>query len=26
MRGIPVETIAHPHVELLGAARLLLNS
>jgi glucokinase len=26
MRSIPVETIAHPHVELLGAARLLLNS
>lgn len=26
MRGIPVETIAHPHVELLGAARLLRNS
>jgi glucokinase len=26
MRGVPVETIAHPHVELLGAARLLLNS
>ena len=26
MRGIPVETISHPHVELLGAARLLLNS
>lgn len=26
MRGIPVETICHPHVELLGAARLLLNS
>jgi glucokinase len=23
MRTIPVETIAHPHVELLGAARLL---
>jgi glucokinase len=26
MRGVPVETISHPHVELLGAARLLLNS
>jgi glucokinase len=26
MRGIPLETISHPHVELLGAARLLLNS
>jgi glucokinase len=26
MRAIPVETIAHPHVELLGAARLLSNS
>jgi glucokinase len=26
MRNIPVETISHPHVELLGAARLLLNS
>ena len=26
MRGIPVETISHPHVELLGAARLLRNS
>ena len=26
MRGMPVETISHPHVELLGAARLLLNS
>ena len=26
MRGIPVESISHPHVELLGAARLLLNS
>jgi glucokinase len=26
MRGIAVETISHPHVELLGAARLLLNS
>jgi glucokinase len=26
MRGIPVETISHPHVELLGAAHLLLNS
>jgi glucokinase len=23
MRKIPLETIAHPHVELLGAARLL---
>ena len=26
MRNVPVETISHPHVELLGAARLLLNS
>jgi glucokinase len=26
MRKVPVETISHPHVELLGAARLLLNS
>jgi glucokinase len=26
MRNIPVETISHPHVELLGAARLLRNS
>ena len=26
MRSIPLETIAHPHVELLGAARLLLQS
>jgi glucokinase len=26
MRGVPVETISHPHVELLGAARLLLNT
>ena len=26
MRAIPVETIMHPHVELLGAARLLLKS
>jgi glucokinase len=26
MRSIPIETISHPHVELLGAARLLLNS
>ena len=26
MRGVPLETISHPHVELLGAARLLLNS
>ena len=25
MRGIPLETISHPHVELLGAARLLRN-
>ncbi len=25
MRPVPVETIAHPHVELLGAARLLMN-
>jgi glucokinase len=26
MRGVPLETISHPHVELLGAARLLRNS
>jgi glucokinase len=26
MRAIPLETISHPHVELLGAARLLRNS
>jgi glucokinase len=26
MRSVPVETISHPHVELLGAARLLLTS
>jgi glucokinase len=26
MRAIPVETISHPHVELLGAARLLSHS
>jgi glucokinase len=26
MRAVPIETISHPHVELLGAARLLLNS
>jgi glucokinase len=26
MRGVPVETIKHPHVELLGAGRLLLKS
>jgi glucokinase len=26
MREVPLETISHPHVELLGAARLLLNS
>ena len=26
MRTVPLETISHPHVELLGAARLLLNS
>jgi glucokinase len=26
MRNVPVETISHPHVELLGAARLLRNS
>jgi len=26
MRGVPVETISHPHVELLGAARLLFNT
>jgi glucokinase len=25
MRDVPLETIAHPHVELLGAARLLMN-
>src|SRR6187549_2786645 len=25
MRSIPLETISHPHVELLGAARLLLS-
>ena len=25
MRAVPVETISHPHVELLGAARLLSN-
>jgi glucokinase len=24
MRAVPLETIAHPHVELLGAARLLM--
>jgi glucokinase len=24
MRGVPLATIAHPHVELLGAARLLM--
>lgn len=26
MRNVPIETIHHPHVELLGAARLLLHS
>ena len=26
MRAVPLETIAHPHVELLGAARLLMTS
>jgi len=26
MRNVPLETIAHPHVELLGAARLLKSS
>jgi glucokinase len=26
MRAVPLETITHPHVELLGAARLLLKS
>jgi len=26
MGVVPVETISHPHVELLGAARLLLNT
>jgi glucokinase len=26
MRNVPVETISHPHVELLGAARLLSSS
>jgi glucokinase len=26
MRDVPLETISHPHIELLGAARLLLNS
>jgi glucokinase len=26
MRGVPVETVSHPHVELLGAAQLLLNT
>jgi glucokinase len=26
MRAVPVETISHPHVELLGAARLLRTS
>jgi glucokinase len=25
MRNVPLETISHPHVELLGAARLLMN-
>jgi len=23
---VPIETISHPHVELLGAARLLMKS
>jgi glucokinase len=26
MRAVPLESISHPHVELLGAANLLLNS
>jgi glucokinase len=26
MRNVPLETISHPHVELLGAARLLVSS
>ncbi|HET9474969.1 MAG TPA: glucokinase [Steroidobacteraceae bacterium] len=26
MRGVALETISHPHVELLGAARLLVSS
>jgi glucokinase len=26
MRNVPLETILHPHVELLGAARLLMNT
>jgi glucokinase len=26
MRSVPLETISHPHVELLGAARLLMTS
>ena len=26
MRVVPIETISHPHVELLGAARLLMTS
>jgi glucokinase len=26
MRSVPLESISHPHVELLGAARLLLHS
>ena len=26
MRSVPLETISHPHVELLGAARLLVAS
>jgi glucokinase len=25
LRAVPLETISHPHVELLGAARLLMN-
>jgi hypothetical protein len=25
MRNVPLETISHPHVELLGAARLLMT-
>jgi glucokinase len=26
MRNVPLETIMHPHVELLGAARLLMQN
>jgi glucokinase len=26
MRSVALESISHPHVELLGAARLLLKS